>query len=101
MVADRLPWDVDPAQVLITTGSQQGLDLVAKVLADAGSRVLVETAHLPRRPAGLRPDGARDRQRGQRRHGVDVDDLQRQWEMAPAAASCMCCPISRTPPAAP
>lgn len=43
MVADMLPWDVDPDQVLITTGSQQGLDLVAKVLVDAGSRVLVET----------------------------------------------------------
>jgi 2-aminoadipate transaminase len=43
MVAERLPWDVDPAQILITTGSQQGLDLVAKVLIDAGSRVLVET----------------------------------------------------------
>ena len=34
---------VSPEQVLITTGSQQGLDLVAKVLIDAGSRVLVET----------------------------------------------------------
>ncbi|HUD33353.1 MAG TPA: aminotransferase class I/II-fold pyridoxal phosphate-dependent enzyme, partial [Variovorax sp.] len=42
-VADMLPWEVDPAQVLITTGSQQVLDLVAKVLLDAGSRVLVET----------------------------------------------------------
>lgn len=42
-VADMLPWNVDPAQVLITTGSQQGLDLVAKVLIDPGSRVLVET----------------------------------------------------------
>lgn len=42
-VADRLPWDVDPDRVLITTGSQQGLDLVAKVLVDEGSRVLVET----------------------------------------------------------
>ena len=30
-------------QVLITTGSQQGLDLAAKVLIDTGSRVLVET----------------------------------------------------------
>ncbi|HPH14740.1 MAG TPA: PLP-dependent aminotransferase family protein, partial [Burkholderiaceae bacterium] len=28
MVAANLPWKVDPAQVLITTGSQQGLDLV-------------------------------------------------------------------------
>ena len=43
IVADMLPWNVDPAQVLITTGSQQGLDLVAKVLLDPGSRVLVET----------------------------------------------------------
>ena len=34
---------VDAARVIITTGSQQGLDLVAKVLIDAGSRVLVES----------------------------------------------------------
>ena len=43
MVAAGLPWKVDASQVLITTGSQQGLDLVAKVLIDAGSRILVET----------------------------------------------------------
>ena len=43
MVAAMLPWNVDPAQVLITTGSQQGLDLVAKVLVDAGSKILVES----------------------------------------------------------
>ncbi len=42
-VAQSLPWDVDPAQVLITTGSQQALDLIAKILIDKGSRVLVET----------------------------------------------------------
>jgi 2-aminoadipate transaminase len=42
-VSKMLPWPVDPAQVLITTGSQQGLDLIAKVLLDPGSRVLVET----------------------------------------------------------
>ncbi|MDE2121449.1 MAG: aminotransferase class I/II-fold pyridoxal phosphate-dependent enzyme, partial [Betaproteobacteria bacterium] len=42
-VARMLPWPVDPSQVLITTGSQQGLDMVAKVLIDPGSRVLVET----------------------------------------------------------
>jgi len=33
---------VDPTQVLITTGSQQGLDLVGKVLVDPGSTVAVE-----------------------------------------------------------
>ena len=43
VVADMLPWNVDPALVLITTGSQQGLDLIAKVSIDEGTRVLAET----------------------------------------------------------
>lgn len=34
---------VEPQQVLITTGSQQGLDLAAKVLIDAGRTVAVES----------------------------------------------------------
>jgi 2-aminoadipate transaminase len=33
---------VTPEQILITTGSQQGLDLLAKVLIDPGDRVIVE-----------------------------------------------------------
>ncbi|HEV7915406.1 MAG TPA: PLP-dependent aminotransferase family protein [Albitalea sp.] len=44
-VAERLGHDglkVEASQVLITTGSQQGLDLAGKVLIDAGSRVAVE-----------------------------------------------------------
>jgi 2-aminoadipate transaminase len=36
-------YQVDVGNVLITTGSQQGLDLLGKVLIDVGSRVLVET----------------------------------------------------------
>ena len=35
--------EVPASQVLITTGSQQGLDLCAKVLVDPGARVAVET----------------------------------------------------------
>ncbi|HEY9096797.1 MAG TPA: PLP-dependent aminotransferase family protein, partial [Hydrogenophaga sp.] len=75
-VALSLPWKVDPAQVLITTGSQQGLDLVAKVLVDEGSRILVETptylgalqAFTPMEPTvvGVASDD----------QGVGVDDLQ-------------------------
>ena len=42
-VADKLPWAVDPDQVLITTGSQQALDLIGKVFLDKDSRMLVET----------------------------------------------------------
>ncbi|MFT4255761.1 MAG: PLP-dependent aminotransferase family protein [Pseudoxanthomonas sp.] len=34
---------VDPGRVLVTTGSQQGLDLLGKCLIDEGSKVLVET----------------------------------------------------------
>ena len=45
-VAERvksLGMDVSPDQVLITSGSQQGLDLVGKILCDAGAPVAVET----------------------------------------------------------
>ena len=42
-VAASLPWAVDPEQILITTGSQQGLDLLAKILIDEGSPIVVET----------------------------------------------------------
>lgn len=41
-VADFLPWDVDPEQVLIVSGSQQALDLIGKVFLDKDSRFLVE-----------------------------------------------------------
>ncbi|MDO8277167.1 MAG: PLP-dependent aminotransferase family protein [Burkholderiaceae bacterium] len=75
MVAAGLPWKVDPAQVLITTGSQQGLDLVAKVLIDKDSVVLVETptylgalqAFSPMEPKVVSVDS--DAQ------GVNIDDL--------------------------
>ncbi len=75
-VAAMLPWNVDPAQVLITTGSQQGLDLVAKVLIDADSKVLVESptylgavmAFMPMEPEVVSIDNDAE--------GVDVADLR-------------------------
>jgi 2-aminoadipate transaminase len=74
-VAASMPWEVSADQVLITTGSQQGLDLVAKVLIDEGSKVLVETptylgalqAFTPMEPAIVSVDSDAE--------GVDVDDL--------------------------
>ncbi|GLS14214.1 aminotransferase-like domain-containing protein [Hydrogenophaga electricum] len=74
-VARQLPWDVSPEQVLITTGSQQGLDLVAKVLIDEGSTVLVETptylgalqAFTPMEPTIVSVDSDAE--------GIVVDDL--------------------------
>ena len=40
----RKKWglDIAPENILITTGSQQGLDLMAKVLLDPGDKVLIE-----------------------------------------------------------
>ena len=35
--------DADPSQVLIVTGSQQGIDLLARAFVDAGDRVVVES----------------------------------------------------------
>ena len=67
---------ITPDQVLITTGSQQGLDLVAKILIDAGSRILVETptylgalqAFTPMEPVAVGVDSDD--------HGVDAADLR-------------------------
>ena len=67
---------VSPDQVLITTGSQQGLDLIAKVLIDAGSKILVETptylgalqAFMPMEPEVVSVDSDDE--------GVDAGDLR-------------------------
>ena len=75
-VAKSLPWSVDPDQVLITTGSQQALDLVAKILIDKDSRVLVETptylgalqAFTPMEPEYIAINSDAD--------GIDVQDLR-------------------------
>ena len=77
-IAGQLPWDVSPDQVLITTGSQQGLDLVAKVLIDEGSTVLVETptylgalqAFTPMEPKIVSVDSDDE--------GIDVADLAKK-----------------------
>ncbi len=82
MVAAGLPWAADASQILITTGSQQGLDLLAKVLIDEGSRVLVETptylgalqAFTPMQPQVV--SVASDAE------GVDVNDLASKSEGA-------------------
>ena len=90
---------VSPEQVLITTGSQQGLDLVPKILIAAGSRILVETptylgalqAFTPMEPSVVSVDSDD--------HGVDAADLRAPGRTRPAL--CTCCPTSRTPQAAP
>jgi hypothetical protein len=97
-VAAMLPWQVDPAQVLVTTGSQQGLDLVAKVLIDSRQPRAGGDADVPGRAAGLRAHGAGGGRRAS-------DDEAWTWTTSRprrrVRASSTCCPTSRTRPAAP
>ncbi len=76
MVAAMLPWSVDPARVLITTGSQQGLDLVAKVLVDAGSKVLVESPTYLGAVMAFTPMEPDIVSVASDEHGLDMADLQ-------------------------
>jgi 2-aminoadipate transaminase len=70
---------VDVDEIVVTTGSQQGLDLCARVFVDPGDVILVElptytgaiTAfnNLQATLAGVRQDA----------DGIDLDDLDRVW----------------------
>ena len=75
-VAKSLPWSVDPAQVLITTGSQQALDLIAKVLIDKDSKVLVETPTYLGALQAFTPMEPRFVSVASDAEGVDMADLQ-------------------------
>ncbi len=81
-VAAMLPWPVDPAQVLLTTGSQQGLDLVGKVLIDPGSRLLVETPTYLGALQAFAPMEPEVDSVASDAEGVDVDDLARKADGA-------------------
>lgn len=83
MVAESLPWPVDPAQVLITTGSQQGLDLVAKVLIDKDSRILVETPTYLGALQAFAPMEPRVQSVASDEEGVDIADLRGKLGPAP------------------
>ena len=75
-VAASLPWDVDPAQVLITTGSQQALDLIAKILIDKDARVLVETPTYLGALQAFTPMEPKFAGVGSDTQGIDIDDLK-------------------------
>lgn len=84
--AASVEWKVDADQVLITTGSQQALDLIAKILIDKDSCVLVETpaylgalqAFTPMEPlyASIASDD----------EGVSIDDVKAKATLASSRA---------------
>ncbi|HXT72148.1 MAG TPA: PLP-dependent aminotransferase family protein [Vicinamibacterales bacterium] len=69
--------DVD--RVVITTGSQQGLDLVARVLLDPGDVALMELPSYTGAITAFRNVGASLVGVRQDADGLDFDDLERTW----------------------
>ena len=67
-------------QLLITTGSQQGLDLVARVLVDPGDVVLVELPTFTGGIAAFKNVQAHVVGVRQAGDGIDLDDLDRVWQ---------------------
>ncbi len=61
--------------VLVTTGSQQGLDLVSRILVDPGDVVVVELPAYPGAIAAFRNAGAALVGVRQEEDGVDLEDL--------------------------
>ena len=59
MMSDRLGYEVPPDQLLVTSGSQQGVNLAARVLLDPGDVVIVEAPTYPGTIHSLRNAGAR------------------------------------------
>jgi 2-aminoadipate transaminase len=58
-MADRLGYEVAPDELLITSGSQQAVDLMARALLDPGDVVLIEAPAYPGTIHCLRNAGAR------------------------------------------
>ncbi len=63
----------EPDDVIIVSGSQQGLDLCARVLLDPGARVLLEEPHYPGARGVFAAAGAELVAAPVRADGVDVD----------------------------
>ena len=69
----------NPDELLVTTGSQQGLDLVARVLLDPGDVVLVELPTYTGAITAFRNVQARMVGVKQETDGVDLQDLDDTW----------------------
>ncbi|MET0152795.1 MAG: PLP-dependent aminotransferase family protein [Candidatus Binatia bacterium] len=75
----------DESQIVVVSGSQQALDLVARVLLDAGDLVLLEEPHYAGARRVFRGIGARLRALPVDREGLDVGRLAAREERFRAA----------------
>jgi 2-aminoadipate transaminase len=78
-------------QMLVTTGSQQGIDLVGKVLLDPGDVVLVELPAYTGAISAFKNTGATLVGVRQEADGIDLDDLDRVVSRERAAGRAVKC----------
>ena len=69
--------DADPEHVLVTTGSQQALDLLARILIDSGDDIIIEGPTYLGALAAFRPAGPHMRTIHLDTEGLPVADLER------------------------
>ncbi|AFU43750.1 transcriptional regulator [Acidovorax sp. KKS102] len=72
----------DAAQVVVCSGSQQGIDLIARLLLDVGDEVLVEDPGYPGIRASLLGHGALARPVDMDGDGLRIDTAATQWPHA-------------------
>lgn len=87
IVAARADHVVDPDEVVITTGSQQGLDLLARALCDAGDVVVVESPGYLGALQAFQASGARLVGVATDADGLRVDLLERELLRLDAAGT--------------
>lgn len=84
----------DAAQVLVTSGSQQAIDLVGRLLLDAGDEVIVEDPGYPGIRANLAAHGARVQPMAVDAEGLDITAAT---AAAPAARLAVVTPTHQFP----
>ena len=84
----------DAAQVVVCSGSQQGIDLIARLLLDVGDEVLVEDPGYPGIRASLLGHGAVARPVEMDADGMRIDTAAAQW---PAARMAVVTPTHQFP----
>ena len=84
----------DASQVLVTSGSQQAIDLIARLLLDVGDEVLVEDPGYPGIRACLLGHGVQVRPVAVDDEGIAIGDGARRW---PAARMAVVTPTHQFP----
>lgn len=84
----------DPEQVFVTSGSQQAIDLISRLLLDVGDEVMVEDPGYPGIRSSMLGHGVQARAVPVDAQGFDIDEGAKRW---PAACMAVVTPSHQFP----